>query len=358
MREKINPYHIFMLMYMVQSGVGLFSLPRITAEYFGTNGWLAVLVVSFIVCLNIALFYIVYRMGKGRSVFDIMESSVSKFVLFPLYAFVIFVISLTGCLLGKQYILMFQMISFQTTPPYILKLFFEILLYFLLIKGIYNIVKASTVFFYLTSWMPFLMLYHLGEFEWQRLTPFLFQGETSMIQGIIQIMGSLLGYEVSLYLIPYVERNSPFFRAVVLGSLYTSLVYLVVCIVSFGFFGFTMLLHLNFPLFDLFAFIELPFVERFENLLFIFFIFKVLITTIISFWIVQLYLGRIFTKAHPKLLIFMIVLATYIVSNFADTLTKLSRWLHYLFAMHISLNFLIPIVLIILLNIQKRQEVT
>lgn len=355
MREKINPYHIGLLMYLVQSGVLMFSLPRLTAVYFGTNGWISILFASMLACMNIGLFYIVYRLGQGQSVFDIMESSVPKLVLVPFYMTVASVWSIAGCLIGKQYILMFQMLSFQATPAPILKLLYDILVYFLLIKGIYNIVKASTVFFYLTVWMPLLLLYHFREFEWVRFTPFLFQDETNMAHGMIEIFASLLGYEVGLYLFPYVERNSKFLRAVLLGNLYTSFIYIFICVISFGFFGFRLLLNIMFPLFDLLAFIELPFVERIENLLFVFFIFKMFMTTVIYYWIAQLYLERIFINAHPKILSFLLMVVTFFISNIPDILSKVVAWLRYLVMMQSFLNFLIPIFLIVLLMIKRPQ---
>lgn len=356
MREKVNPWHVGLLMYLVQSGVLMFSLPRLTAVHFGTNGWISILFASMLVCLNIGLFYIVYRLGQGQSVFDIMESSVPKFILAPLYIVVASVWSISGCLIGKQYILMFQMLSFQTTPSSILKILYDLLVYFLLIKGIYNIVKASTVFFYLTVWMPLLLLYHFREFEWVRFTPFLFRDGTNMAQGMMEIFASLLGYEVGLYLFPYVERNSKFLRAVLLGNLYTSFIYIFICVISFGFFGFRLLLNIMFPLLDLLAFIELPFVERIENLLFVFFIFKMFMTTVIYYWIAQIYLERIFIKAYPKIISFLLVAVTYFISNISEILREVVGWLRYLNMMQISLNFVIPIFLILLLMMKRHAK--
>lgn len=356
MREKLHPYHIGLLMYLVQSGVLLFSIPRLTAEHAGTNGWLSLIIASALVCANIGLFYIVYRMGQGQSVFDIMESSVSKFILAPVYIVIASIWSISGCLIGKQYVLMFQMLSFHTTPSSVLKILFDILVYFLLIKGIYNIVKASTVFFYLTAWMPWLFLYHFRDIEWVRFTPFLFQGGTSTVEGKVQIFASLLGYEVCLYLFPYVDQNTKWFRAVVLGNLYTTLIYIFTSVVGFGFFGYELLLNLMFPLLDLLAFIELPFVERIENLLFVFFIFKMLMTTVISFWIAQIYLERVFTKARPKLLAFLLVLITFVIANLTNVLQEVVDWLRHLVMLQSLLNFVIPIFLILLLLLRKRQE--
>lgn len=110
-----------------------------------------------------------------------------------------------------------------------------------------------------------------------------------------------------------------------------------------------------FPLFDLLAFIELPFVERIENLLFVFFIFKMFMTTVIYYWIAQLYLERIFINAHPKILSLLLMVVTFFISNIPDILSKVVAWLRYLVMMQSFLNFLIPIFLIVLLMIKRPQ---
>jgi hypothetical protein len=53
MKEKLYPVHIAILVYMIQTGVVVFSLPRIMAEAFGYNGWLMVPVFTLIAALNL-----------------------------------------------------------------------------------------------------------------------------------------------------------------------------------------------------------------------------------------------------------------------------------------------------------------
>ena len=75
MAEKLSPFHITILVYMTQSGIIIFTLPRQLAEHFGTNGWLFLVPCFVISSLNIYLISLVYHMGKGRSIFLILEQS-------------------------------------------------------------------------------------------------------------------------------------------------------------------------------------------------------------------------------------------------------------------------------------------
>lgn len=62
-------------------------------------------------------------------------------------------------MIGKKYVLIFQMLSFPTTNPMVFKLAVDILAFLMITKGIYSISKAATLFFWLSAWMYLLMLW-------------------------------------------------------------------------------------------------------------------------------------------------------------------------------------------------------
>lgn len=199
MREKLNQYHIAILVYMIQSAFMFFNLPRLLAENFGTNGWIALLICSAVATVNIFLISLVYRHGRGRSIFAILEQSIPKWILVPFYFGMAAVSALFGCLVMKQYVLLFQMVAFPTTNPMVFKFLCDILVLLLMRKGLYNISKAATIFYYCTFWLFFLLPYFLGEFRWVRLTPFLFQGGTHQLEDWLEVYMAFLGYELSLF---------------------------------------------------------------------------------------------------------------------------------------------------------------
>ncbi|MCD8509527.1 MAG: hypothetical protein LRY73_06340 [Bacillus sp. (in: Bacteria)] len=89
MEEKIHYSNLMIMVYMIQSAILLFSLPRILAEGFGTNGWLAVFLLSFIGLVNILLINLVYTKGKGRAVTSILEEALPKWIYYPMYLLMI-----------------------------------------------------------------------------------------------------------------------------------------------------------------------------------------------------------------------------------------------------------------------------
>ena len=351
-KEKLSPFHLAILIYMTQTGMVIFSLSRLLAEHFGTNGWLAVPLVSLIVCANILLIAIVYRLGKGKSIFDIMEQSIPKLILFPVYLSLLLVWALLGCLVAKQYLLVFQMIAFPTTNPMLFKLVFDFLAFSLIIKGIYNISKAAAVFFWSIIGMAFLLFYFFYDFKWERLTPFIFQDSAINVQGFTSVYLAFLGFELSLLLFPYINNKTKLTKSVLAANLLITFMYAYLAFISFGFYGHHYLKTLQFPLLSMFAYIQFPFVQGTEILFYGFFMFSIIITSVMYLWAAKETCVRII-PVNGNLIAAAIILFSYFVAYIPDVMSVLDKWLSILGQVEFGIAFGLPIFLIVLLLLQR-----
>lgn len=353
MKEKLNGYHIFILIHMIQIGVGIFSLPRVVAEHFGYNGWLILFVVAGVAALNIFLMWNVWKMGKGESVYVICERYIPKWLIYSLYVVVSLGWSLTASLVTKIYVLIFQVNAFPTANPMVFMLAMSALAYVLIIKGIYTITKASTVFFYLVVWMVLLQLTFYNDVKLSRFTHYVFKEGKEYWKGGMNLYSSFLGYEFSLLLFPYVQPKTRFFTAVQLGNLYTFLVYLSVTVICFGFYSTQQLKLIMFPFIDLLAYIKFPFIERVENVLYSFLLFTVLITVVIYHWAASLTMQRIFKHTKVNRITFYLMAITYLISFIPSVIDDVGKWLFMIGYFNIGISFVFPICLIGILSIQR-----
>ncbi|RIX48639.1 spore gernimation protein [Paenibacillus nanensis] len=362
MKEKLNYIHIVFLLYVVQSNVFLFSVPRIVAENFGTNGWIAFLLCSAAVLLNIFLYALVYKLGKGRSVFDILESSLPKAIVYPIYlAVALFWIAL-GSFVGKQYMNVLQTVTFPTTNTMLIYLLYAYMLYLLLTKSIYVIGKASILFFLATIWMVALLVYFLPYWDIHNLTPFLFQNAANPVslKNWLEVYSGFIGYELAVLLIPYAEADNKLFKGVYWGHLLVTFVYFSVILVSYGFFGLRYLQAAQFPLVDLLAFIEFPFINRIENLLLPFFLYKNLMTTVMYCWAAMMMIKRIAPVFKPKVLEGGIALASIGFASYPKLLRDSQLLVRQSIYVEIMLAFAFPLLLMMLLywqNIRRRGQI-
>ncbi|GGF59684.1 germination protein GerHB [Paenibacillus albidus] len=354
MKEKLQPFHIAILVYTTQAGIVVFTLPRQLADYFGTNGWLFLLVCYLLSAGNIGLIALVYKLGGGRPIFEILEQSLPKLILYPVYVSLASVWLMFGCMIGKKYILLFQMISFPTTNPMFFKLAVDVLIYLLLAKGIYTISKAATLFFWMTIWMSLLLLWFFPSFRWERLTPFLLQGGHDQIKGGIELYSAYLGYELSILFFPYIDKRKKAMLAIQLGNTLLTLNYLSLSLICFGFFSWGQLKKLIYPLLDLLAYIQLPFIERLENLLYGFFLFLILITVVMYWWAAEVTVMRIFPRIKKKGLTITLITVSYCISFIPKTLDEVVSWITNLGYVTIGIAFGLPIVLILVLLIQRQ----
>lgn len=351
--EKLSPFHVGILVYMSQIGIVVFTLPRQLADYFGTNGWLVLLPGLLLTSFNIYLITLVYKLGKGQSVFEILEQSIPKVILYPVYLGLGSVWLLFGCMIGKKYVLVFQMIAFPTTSPMLFKLAVDILLFLMLIKGIYAISKAATLFFWMTFWMYFLFLWFLPSFRWVRLTPFILQGGHDQIKGGLELYSAYLGYEMSILLFPYMDKTKKSLAAIYVGNAYLSLIYISLALICFGFFSFGQLKKLLFPLIDVLAYIQFPFIERLENVLYGFFLFLVLITVVMYWWGALETLRRIIPRLKISVLAFVMIVISYSISFVPKTLDQVNIWITNLGFASTAIAFGLPILLIAVLIFQR-----
>lgn len=356
MKEKLSAFHATILIYMTQVGIYSFSLPRLLAQHFGTNGWIAIFILAPFVFLNTAIIAVVYRLSKGKSVLEVMERSISKVFLFPVYLFICCFWVTIGCLAAKVYIFIFQIIAFQSTNPMIFMFVFCTLVYLLINKGIYNIAKVSTVFYIITVWILFLFFFYYYDFKWTRLTPFIFQGgNPDKIKGFFDVYPAFLRYELTLLLFPYANKKTHLMRSAFISSGLATIVYVFIAFVSFGFFSLGQLKVMQYPILVLFAYVHLPLIERIENLLYGFLLFSTMITTVINSWAAVEVGKRLFPKLKNAVLSFVIILFGYVISFIPEVLMDAQRWLHYAGYIEIGLAFGFPIALILLLLIQRRR---
>lgn len=345
MKEKLSPFQVAILIYLIQSGVILFSLPRLTAEAFGTNGWVSIIFASIIVNLNLVLIWSVLKVSNGKSMFELMKR-IPKWITLPLCSFLAGVWILLGVMVIVKFSMLLKLLFY---PNISLILFYSmglILSYLMIKKGIYHIAKTTVVLFYFTVWTVFLLSFHLPDFSFVRLTSFIFQGEKDLIRGGMSIYTSLLGYELSLVFLHSVEKKR--LRALLYGNTITTIIYLSVCFVSFGFFSYDQLRHDMYPVVTLLGYITFPVLERVENFTFSIFGLKVLVTTVMYLWAAQEVLVDQLKFIKPKFILQGILVVSILVSLIPKIISDVDKWLEYLSYAATAIAFLLPMFFLII----------
>ena len=349
-KEQLSPFQASILIYLIQSGVTLFSLPRLVAEAFGTNGWIGLIIISIIVNLNLVLIWLVFKLSKGKSMFEII-AIFPKWLTLPFCSFIAIIWMLLGVFVMVKFSMILKMLFYQNVSLFYFFSMGYILTYLLVKKDLYQIAKATVVLFYFTVWTVFLLAFHLPEFSFLRLTPFIFKGDTDMLNGGMSIFTALLGYELSILFIHMIERKQ--LKSLIAGNSITSLIYFGVTFVSFGFFSFEQLLKEMYPVVTLLGYISFPVLERVENFTFSIFGLKVLMTTVMYLWGSKELVQYQFKKIKSTFLVIGILIIGFFVSFIPKVIKDVEQWLTYITYAATAIAFLLPILLLITVLFRK-----
>ncbi|WHY03568.1 GerAB/ArcD/ProY family transporter [Neobacillus sp. DY30] len=353
MKEKLSPFQASILVYLIQSGVTLFTLPRLVAEAFGTNGWIGLILISLIVNINLVLIWLVYKVSKGKSFFEII-SIFPKWITFPVNLFIAVVWMLLGVFVMVKFSMILKILFYNNVSLFYFFSMGYILSYMLLKRDLYQIAKSTVVLFYFTVWTVFLLAFHLPEFSFNRLTPFIFKGDTDMVKGGLSIFTALLGYELSILFIHMIERKQ--LKSLIAGNTITSMIYLGVTFVSFGFFSFEQLLREWYPVVTLLGYISFPVLERVESFTFSVFGLKVLLTTVMYLWGTKELLQYQFKRVKSNFLLIGILIISFFVSFIPKVIKDVEQWLNYITYAATAIAFLLPILLLLIVVITKKMN--
>ncbi|MFA9557234.1 GerAB/ArcD/ProY family transporter [Evansella sp. AB-rgal1] len=355
MGEKLHYSQVGILVYMIQSAVTLFSIPRLVIEAFGTNGWVGIFILSFIGVVNILLINQVYIKGKGQDVLDILEENLHRVLLYPLYICMILMFGAIAVFVAKYYMFIIKIFMFPHASSNLLLFFYLLLTVYMLTKGIYNIGKITVVFFFLTIWTVFLLIVALPEFKFQRMTPHFFQGDLDIVKKGIEVYVAFLGYELVLFLFPYMEQNSRQTKAILIGHLFTTFIYTTACIVTLGFYGNEVIEKIMYPIIKQLKYIRAPFLERMEHLTLSLFLIKVVITVVMYYWVALKISERIAPFAKSTLFKFVFVFSTYFSLFLIDVPSDLFKVMEYVNVPEIILSFSLPLLLLFFLWKNKKK---
>jgi len=340
---------------MLQSGITLFVMPRLVAENFGYNGWIAIPIISGIFLLLIFLMGYVCKKMNRVSPLDIIDNVLPKFLRYPFYLLLTGIWAILGCSVGASYFQIIKMISFPNTPQYIFKGILSVIAFFILASGFDSFVKGTVVFFFLTIWTLISSVFVLQEFDFARLTPFIFAGETNFIDGTFEVIQAFLGLELFILFSSYIQKDINITKVMVYGHLLVTGVYLFVTFIAFGFFSFNQLTEIQYPVLHMLDIVHLPFLERVDNLIFSFFFIKVIVTVIAYYWAAKETLKQVFTKVNEKVLILFIVAPCFLLAFKMETAREIDTIVSIFTKIAFSIAIILPISLLILVkNKQKK----
>ncbi|MGG0177855.1 GerAB/ArcD/ProY family transporter [Gottfriedia acidiceleris] len=281
---KISYYQFVLIIFGVQVGIGMLSLPRNLAEKAGSSSWISILFGGLISSL-LSMFYIklnqkvphedlssLITIYLGKILGKICLLILSIFFLYAAY-----LVLMLSVLFVQSYLL-------QHTSAYIILFLFLIPTYQLVIGGIHLIAKYIETIFPLIIFFIVMLFLTLKEPNVKNLLPIIKEGWLPILKAVPTTTMSFLGIEIIFLIYPYLDKKEKAMKGVIIANTMTTFTYLFVTIISFVNASPDEILTIFSPVIAMLSIIEFQFLERMDVILLSLLFMVISKTWVTYFW--------------------------------------------------------------------------
>lgn len=346
--NEITTMQYIMLIHGSQVGTGVFSLPRKIAESSGTDGWVSIILAWCMNTLAGCVILLVLRQYPDLTLPDLFKKLfgrwLGKLLIIPLSIY----FALFGFLVLVNSMLYIKAWFLQKTPGYLIVLLFAVPTYLILRNGLRVLARYVELVFYMMIWMPFIILFPLGDAYWIHLLPLFKDGWGQVMNGIFDTMYSFAGMEALLIIYPFLRNKRYAFQGLFIANTMTMFLYLFVTIICFSFFPLEEIMILNQPLLSLLKNIEFRFIERFDMVILALYLFIVSRVWMIYIFSSIFSISQVFGKQnHKYFALIFLALVVGIVYFHQPTWNESNLWTEQLSRLSIVVIYVLPVVLLL-----------
>jgi spore germination protein (amino acid permease) len=283
---NISYYQFVLIIFGVQVGIGMLSLPRILAEKSGTSSWISILFGGLISTLLSMLYIKLSQKVPHENFSSLMTLYLGKLLgkiclvilsIFFLYAG--YLVLMLSVLFAQAYLL-------QHTGAYVLLFLFMIPTYQLITGGIHLIAKYIETIFPLIIFFLLILLLTLKEPNYKNLFPILKEGWLPILKAVPTTTMSFLGMEIIFLIYPYLDKKEKAMNGVMIANTMSTFTYLFVTIICFVNASPYEILTIFTPVIALLSAIEFQFLERMDVIL-----LSILLMVISKTWVTYFWAG-------------------------------------------------------------------
>ncbi|WP_088044454.1 GerAB/ArcD/ProY family transporter [Bacillus sp. EAC] len=345
-KSKITHYQFILMIYGIQVGVGMLSLPRELAAKSGTSSWISIIFGGLISTL-ISIFYIKLREKSPNTNFlSFFTFYLGKFlgsiVLLLLSIYFIF----AGYVVLIRAILYIQSYILQETSEYVLVILFLVPTYQLITGGVHILAKYVEAIFPLAIFGQIMLLFTLKDTDINFILPIIKDGWLPIFKTIPTTATSFLGVELILIYYPYLKTKEKAIKGVVIANAMTTITYVFVTIICFVIYSPYEISKIFEPVIDILSVIEFQYVERLDFILFSLFLMIISKTWVTYIWAGMTGVAELF-KIKRFTLFVLILCILFIISTFLfiPTFTNTTQELHIITVGGLIILIGVPILL-------------
>jgi len=293
----LNRYHVLFLVQNVIVGTSALSLPHRLSSMGYSLWWMPLL---FGIIANLLLIPMIWLGLKYRedTLFVIHEKIFGKWVgkIINTILIVYFIIVLSSvCSSYIQLIQVVALIDRKITAPLII---FLMLLIYITSGGIKSIARFCILSFFLTLWLILFLNWGVRDGEISHLLPIFNASTGEFYTAFKKGLMAIGGFELISFYFPYIINQQKALKHASIGLWISVFFTFIFTLVSVMFFSQWQLENLLYPVLHLFKEVELSFLERIDVLGITMWLFLILTTAAAYLWVAKKGLDSI--RSSPK----------------------------------------------------------
>ncbi|MEK4509941.1 GerAB/ArcD/ProY family transporter [Paenibacillus sp. FSL K6-2524] len=326
---QIHAYLLFFVICNVQIGVGIFSFERYIYQVSKHDAWISVILAALFT--HFVMWLIVRALSRYESAdlygihYDLFGKVIGTLFncIYMLYYLCITIVIM------RNYIDVIQAWIFPDIPTWLIVSLLSILTIYAGFGGIRVIIGMCMLGFVVILFTVFLFYSSLKYAIWTQLLPIMESGVMDIIDGAIRMSFTLAGFEIILFIYPYIVNKERTMRYSQLALLFANMVYLIIMTLSIVYFSSDQMLRSIWPSINMLKIVKYPFLERLEFVVISVWMLMVLTGILINTWAVTRGFKRMWNLNQKVMLLIVIALASgiTIAIHGHTAIEQINKWL-------------------------------
>lgn len=351
-KGKVSPFLVFFLLHSMQVGIGILGFQRIIALTAGYDAWISVIVAGISVHIILWMMYKIAEIGNGDIVsahIYVFGDKIGKLLAFP---FILYFCLIMITIL-RSYIEVIQVWMFQDLSTFWFAFAFFCLAIYIVFGGFRTVTGIAFFGVVLPAYLILTFFFTFPYAHIDNLLPVLDHSIKSILLGSFQMSLTYLGWEVLLFIYPFIKEPQKSKKWAHLGVFYTTFLYTVLAITTFSYFSEGQLQKNIWATLTMWKIVEMPFVERFEYIGIANWNIIILPNCCIALWCASRVLKRV-THMKQKYGVVLISMICLVIISFFKTREQIDTLITYTGRIAFFLNYgYVPVLFLMLLVMKK-----
>lgn len=351
----IPAFYLFFIITSNQTGVGILGLPKYLLSEAYQDSWLSIIVAYVFMIIIVSIMFAILKQYENADIFGIQVDVFGEWVgkvlgtIFLLFLF----LSLLSVLL--TYIQIVQIFMYPTIPAFIMATLLLLIIVYAVLGGIRTVVGVVFIFFFLSSWVVILLYDPIMRMEFTHFLPMFNNPLPNILRGARTTTFTFIGFEILLFIYPFIENKEKAKLPVYLGISCTALIVFITSAISIGYYSAHDFEKMDWAILTLFKSVSFTFLERFDYLVVMEWMMVSVTTMILSMWAITYGMKRIYA-VRQRTTLYVVTIILLIISSFIQYDYVVDKLTNFVSQIGFWIVFIYPLILLPLVLIKNKRR--